>query len=280
MSAPASIGIRWTLGDVGPRGFEALRLSIHGAWRVFGPRAAYAVCVNTISIESARQRTGPLPQAVAWHDVSTDLPAFLKSRLGPDMAEGVGWKLAPLRIFPDRHELSLDNDCILWELPDSIAAWLEERPTSPRCLLAEDVKACFGQFAALCPPEPRNAGIRGLPPGFDLGQVLREVLEEREREAGGPLALSSELDEQGLQTAALSRACPPVVVRLGEVSICSPFYPHRPEAGCCGAHFVGLNARHIAWDYYDRPADTWMSEHWQRHRPGLYQRTNTQPVEA
>ena len=110
---PVSVGIRWTIGDVNERGFEALRLSIWGAWRAFGPDAAYVVCVNTVSPEEARARTGPVPHAVVWRPAS-DLPGFLRGHLEAGMAEGVAWKVAPLRCFPDRWELSLDNDCIFW----------------------------------------------------------------------------------------------------------------------------------------------------------------------
>ena len=45
MTSP--LAVRWTIGDVNPAGFEALRLSIWGACRLFGPEGQYAVCVNT-----------------------------------------------------------------------------------------------------------------------------------------------------------------------------------------------------------------------------------------
>ena len=31
-----------------------------------------------------------------------------------------------------------------------------------------------------------------------------------------------------------------------------------------------LNARHIPWDYYDRPADACMTDNWNLHRETLY----------
>ena len=273
-SAGRSVGIRWTMGDVSERGFEALRLSIWGARKIFGADAAYAVCVNTVPLQQARARTGALPAGVEWHDATQDLPGFLAGLFGRDMAEGVGWKLAPLRFFPDRYELSLDNDCILWELPPSLQAWLAAAGDDPPpCLMAQDVRASYGQFADLCPPEPRNAGIRGLAPHFDLEAALRAVIAARRQQLGAPPAFTSELDEQGLQVAALGLARAMHAVTLEEVTVCSPFHPHLPELGRCGAHFVGLNARHIAWDYYDRPADEWMTQHWARHRPELYRRT-------
>jgi hypothetical protein len=174
----------------------------------------------------------------------------------------VAWKLAPLRVFPDRWELSIDNDCILWDLPVGMRDWLSD--SNPRqCLLAEDVAALYGRFAAQCGPEPRNAGIRGLPPGYPLETILTNLLDQL------PAALDSELDEQGLQVAAASAFEPPALVSVDDVSICSPFPPHRPTLGRSGAHFCGLNARHFPWQLEGRFAEDWIAEHWQRHLPTL-----------
>lgn len=264
MSEPR-LGVRWTIGDVSEAGFEALRLSVWGAWRVFGGEAAYAICVNSVPVERARSLTGALPAKVRWHPADRDFPPRLRRRFDAHLAEGVGWKLAPPRLFPQLPELSLDNDCILWELPSGAEAWLED-PSPDACLLAEDVRTCLGAFAPLCGPEPRNAGIRGLSAGFDLERALAEVLDQV------PITLTSELDEQGLQVAALSRRSAPHVVCVDEVTICSPFPPHRPDLGTCGAHFVGLNARSIPWKLHGRPAIEYVQAHWRRHRPELYRR--------
>jgi hypothetical protein len=253
------LGIRWTIGDVSPLGFEALRLSLWGAYRLFGDDAAYAVCVNNVPLDLARERTGDVPEKVIFRDATAELSAFLRPHLDAGVAEGVGWKFAPLQLFPDRYELSLDNDCILWALPEALRAWLHGDPEGA-VVLAEDVRPCFGQFASLCGPAPRNSGIRGLPRGFDLEGALRRVLKAR------PVTLVSELDEQGLQVAALSQDRSPLVVTVDEVTICSPFPPHRPGLGGAGAHFVGLNARALPWRYDDRPASELVREHFQRLR--------------
>jgi hypothetical protein len=258
------VGIRWTIGDVSPRGFEALRLSIWGAWKAFGPNAAYVVCVNTVSCDEARTRVGAVPDSIAWREAS-DAPAFLREHLDHGMAEGVAWKFAPLRCFPDRWELSLDNDCILWELPTAIRRWLEAGDHE-LCVLEEDAKRCLGQFEDLCGPEAYNTGIRGLPPGFDLAAAMTKVLELR------PVELRSELDEQGLQAAALSLQKRPLLVSVDEVTICSPFWPHRPYLGPYGAHFVGLNARELPWRYYDRPAAECVADNWRGHQEQLHRR--------
>jgi hypothetical protein len=261
----AKLGVRWTIGDVSDRGFEALRLSIHGAVGVFGAGTAYVVYVNSLPVAEARARTGRIPGIVEWRVAPNEIPAILRDRLDSHMAEGVAWKLLPLSAFPDRHELALDNDVILWEVPEAIRLWLAD-PSGKARVVAEDVAMGHGAFAAHCGPEPRNSGIRGTPSGFDLADAMGRVL------AAGAPRLDSELDEQGLQVAALSIDGPPLVVRTEEVTICSPFWPHQPHLGSCGAHFVGLNARHIPWNYYDRPGTAVRAEHWDGHRDQLYAR--------
>jgi hypothetical protein len=257
----ASLGVRWTIGDVSDSGWQALRLSILGAQRVFGSPAAFAVCVNSVPLEIARSRVGDVADAVDWLAVTReDVPAGIRQRFDAEMAEGVAWKLAPLRVFPSRWEISLDNDCVLWELPQGIGQWLIDRDPL-QCLVAEDARALFGQFARFCGPEPRNAGIRGLPPDYPLEECLQALLQQV------PAVLSSELDEQGLQVAAVSRFRPAAVVSIEDVTICSPFPPHRRELGRCGAHFCGLNARHFAWQLEGRFAEEWIQDHWQDQRP-------------
>ena len=96
------LAVRWTVGDASARGYEALRLSIRGAYNLFGPDAAYMVCVNRVAPEEAQRRTGPVPAAVVWRPPGP-LPEFLRGYLDHGMAEGVAWRFAPLRLFPDRN---------------------------------------------------------------------------------------------------------------------------------------------------------------------------------
>lgn len=267
---PDSVGVRWTIGNVSPRGFEALRLSIWGAYRLFGPKAAYAVCVNSVSLDCARALVGELPTDVRWIPVQRTLPPWLVPYLDDGMAEGVAWKLLPLQLFPDRRELALDNDCILWDMPAGLRAWLDD-DAPDACLLAEDVRPCFGQFASLCGPAPRNSGIRGLPAGFDLARRLTEILRRH------PVRLTSELDEQGMQVAALQAERAPHVVTTDDVTICSPFPPHQPHLGRCGAHFVGLNARSLGWSLEGRPAEAYTLDNWRRLRLEVCERVGARP---
>jgi len=246
--------VRWTIGDVSDDGFESLRLSVQGAQRLFGRAADYVVCVNTIGAWRAQKRCGTVLPGVHWVEVDRDMiPRFIRERLDAEMAEGAGWKLAPLRLHNERRSISLDNDVILWSRPRAIDALLNGTAT---CVLGEDTAGAYGIFQEMC-NGAFNSGIRGLSEHIDYEALLRQVLDETTAD------FSSELDEQGLQVAALMRAHP-AIVTLEEVPVCSPFHPHRESPGTCGAHFVGLNARNLPWDYYGRPAIEVRREHWQQ----------------
>ncbi len=265
-----TLGIRWTVGDVSSRGWEALRLSIYCAARLFGPRARYLVCFNSVPLAVARERTGLVPDEVEWREITAaDVPPALRPHLDPAMAEGVGWKLVPPRAFPRLHELSLDNDCLLWALPPALDEFLNRADAT---LLAEDVERCLGQFQDAPVPGAVNSGIRGLPPGFALLPELTATLAAQGARSKAPVLLRSELDEQGLQAAALHANALSLCVSTEEVTICSPFWPRQPHLGACGAHFVGLNSKHIPWNYYDEPGDLVRRRHWDQHRPALYRR--------
>jgi hypothetical protein len=228
-----NLTIRWTIGDVSSRGFDALALSIAGARMVFGPLQRYVVCVNTIDPESVQARVGPVANHVEWHDSTGEIPPWLSPYLDDNMAEGVAWKFAPAPLLGEGRLLSLDNDVILWRLPSAIRWWLDD---SDSLLIAEDVRACHGQFARFCPEEPRNSGIVGFPPHFDVESRLRSLLDQ----AG--VCLSSETDEQGLQVAVVTSE-KHHVVSVSEVAICGYYRPHLLELGSCGAHFVGVNGK-------------------------------------
>jgi hypothetical protein len=253
----SELGIRWTIGDVNHEGFEALQLSICGAWKIFGRAARYLVCVNSLDLNFAREQTGALPVEVEWKNASRDdLPDFLK--FGGSFAEGTGWKFCPLRIFNQIPELALDNDCILWKLPVAVERWLRIGGS----VIAEDVRAHFGCFASQCGTAPRNSGIRGLAPDFPFENALEELV------CNG-IELKSEGDEQGLQVASIYWRGLPEVVPLEDVTICSPFPPHLQCLGKCGAHFVGLNTRHFDWDFYGRNPVEVTREHWRKFKPAV-----------
>lgn len=219
------------------RGFEALSLSLWGAWRLFGPEPDYVVCVNTVTVDDVRRRLGETPPDLLLVQAQAAyLPAWLRPCIDSTFAGGAAWKLAPVRVAPACLELSLDNDLILWRMPSSLAGWLDQ---GSGYLCAEDVARTYGKLDPLCDEEPRNSAIRGLPPGFSYDVSLRRLAE------GIPLILDSAADERGLEVAALERRQAGYVVDREEVG--------SQSLGSHGAHFAGLNAKkpsslHRDWD--------------------------------
>lgn len=270
LSGRPPLFVRWTIGDVSPAGFAALRLSVRGIMRLLGDLPRYVICVNSMSVARARRLAGPLPSGIAWRPAAAAPPPQLRAHLDRGMAEGTAWKLMPPQIDPAVRELALDNDVILWELPQALKRWLDE-PHTDACLTAENVRPAYGRFAPACPARAFNSGIRGTPAGFDLTAAAARILEQ------GEIVLRSEQDEQGLQIVALTRHGPPLVVTTDEVTICSPFPPHQPELGSCGAHFVGLNAHDLPWRVAGRPASHVRLEHWRRHQDGIGERLGRLP---
>jgi len=249
--------IRWTIGDVSSRGIEALSLSIAGARKIFEGNARYVVCVNTIpALEIAGHVTG-MGAGVEWLQADAELPSWLKEYLDPGMAEGVAWKFAPVDIAPDLPTLALDNDVVLWDMPPSVRQWLEDGDS---LLIAEDVRSCYGNFAPWCVTEPRNSGIRGTPAGFPIEEKLQKMLARSQR------SIRSETDEQGLQVSMITRE-KHRVVSLEEVSICGYFRPHQLRLGSCGAHFVGVNARKLPFEWNGLSGETYVHDFWDSMKP-------------
>ena len=113
----------------------------------------------------ARAKIGGLPIRVSWRRCDGEsMPEIIRCHLDETLAEGVAWKFAPLRLFPDRLELALDNDCILWRLPDALSAWLDDKAS---CVLAEDVVPALGQFARMCGDHAE--------PGYFAGSTRADV---------------------------------------------------------------------------------------------------------
>ncbi|NUP14178.1 MAG: hypothetical protein HOW73_49725 [Polyangiaceae bacterium] len=210
----SSVAFRWNIGDVSLEGYEALRLSVWGAFNTFGPRASYVIGVGTIPVETARLRIGTLPRECRLHAESLALPAFLEGHLSGPLAERVMWKLAP-RMFPDRFEVMISNECILWSMPRAMRTWLESLEGG--YLVAQNSRV----------------GLRGLPPGVDPRSDLQSSLAKMVE------LPPSQLDEDALFNA-LSWRKRPHLIDLEDVNVYSPSTLRR--LGRCGSHFSGLNA--------------------------------------
>ena len=230
-----------------------------GRVRLFGARAEYVVCVNSVPLPLARERTGRVPGAVRWYDASSDVPSFLRAHFDAGMAEGVGWKFAPLRLFPERHEIALDNDCILWALPPSLRAWLEREP-SEACLLAEDVRSCFGQFAETAGRNHATAASAACRPTSASSARYARCWKHT------PCACAPSSTSKGCKP---QRWHVPVRSRSSHSprSRSRPRFPRISPSPAAAACTSGLNAKRIRWRVGGRAAEDMLREHYARLLP-------------
>lgn len=256
-----SLALRWTVADGSLEEFEALRLSVWGAFRAFGPDAKYVVSVDGIPVATAKLRAGHMPRQCEFVALSSDLRPMLPSGSGEE------WRVVSDRLFPDHYEVSLETDCILWSVPEALRDWM--RDAGGRCLVAQDA----GPGGRSADSRPLNGHLRGLPPGFDFKRAFETSLRKGQR-------LTSRADEDALHVDALTSHAPPVVVGLDDVSVCSPFPPHSQSFGRCGAHFCGLDARGLGSDLDEPRVEEAVKEHFHGVRRDLYERVGIKPMGA
>lgn len=118
------------------------------------------------------------------------------------------WKAAPPRLDINTHEIICDNDLIITKPFPKIDQFL----SSNRTMILFDPIRYYGKFDHLHPRNERyNSGFIGLPPGYDYGKIIREVLARE-----GKFSELGYDDEQGLLTYCLKPGNP-IGVTLGEI---------------------------------------------------------------
>lgn len=253
------LGIRWTIGDVSERGSETCACSSGVPRARPGPGPATWSAPTSFRSRRPAPARAKCPQHCCWQVPAATrcLPGDpFRWRLGgrSGVKAGAVALLSGSLRAGSRQPLHPVADA-----PRFGPAAVRRHPQAG--LLAEDVRACFGQFVGLCGPMPRNSGIRGLPPGFNLEAALQRLLQEH------PVTLASELDEQGLQVTARARPIP------GDDRGCEhlfalsaapahPWPPRRP--------FRRAQRHAGGWQLKGRPAVECIQDHWQRHRAALY----------
>lgn len=208
--------VRWTIGPVQPAGFECLRMSIQSFRDLYDIDCV--VCHNGID-----------PQCISDLDVTLiDQQSRICS--GDIKPVGVAWKLYPIRLDMNRHELFIDNDLIVANKIDQLDQFL----TSDMTLLLQGESRNYGKYERHVPPGYHiNSGLFGLPPGFDLNKYLKFYNNEWEINCTHS---SKTWDEQGFVAASLLSHNKFAVIPNNVVTNCEmQLVPGR------GFHFVGLN---------------------------------------
>lgn len=200
-----SLVIRWQIGAFGPVSQRALNLSITLARRMFS---------NARLVVTHQGEVTRLP-GVEYY--SQDSALYSHGRF------------LPARYDATAHELWMENDHILWDIPEGIHRWLNRTDATLAWIVDWDY---YGNYAERVGDFRACPGMFGLPPG----KVMPMPPEE---EKGDDQA------EQGFIAAWLRENGPHEIVTHDEVSAYMPNHDilkhTHSKVGTCGVHLAGLN---------------------------------------
>lgn len=180
-----------------------LRSSVRHAIQALGEdNFDWLICHNGIDLSALKT-----PSCVRFHQQNwSDCPIPNQTASpfepnGPAILDtrkcwGSLWKLCPPRLAPDRHEIILDNDLVLFRTFDTLNEFL----THEIPLIASSHVRFFGRYETLFDPKVAlSSGFIGLPPNYDFGcRLHRSWLEH------GEFPDLTYADEQGLVAKTLS----------------------------------------------------------------------------
>jgi hypothetical protein len=168
--------LRWTFGPCRPEGYEILELAINLAQRRFQDRFDWLICYNGLNADELKnlqeisERTKVPLYEQKWSDCAIPVQMGTARDGGKFRITGSLWKLCPARVRLESHEIIVDNDLIIFDSFPELEKFLSSSDIS---LMNTDLRRWLGRYEKtirrdVCP----NAGIIGLPPGFDFAKQV------------------------------------------------------------------------------------------------------------
>lgn len=191
--------LRWTVGNANQQGLDILAESTKRTTKALGDQFDYVVCHNNTKPEDLEflkancvgvdfYKQNHMECSIPELRDESQFRYLIPNPKG--IPAGSIWKMAPLRLRPNAHEIVIDNDVVII----SRHAKLEEFLAGDKMMLAGDKMPWYGRFAPLIGDRLFNSGVIGFPPGGNLHvSRLRRVWE-----GTGRLRNLLANDEQGL----------------------------------------------------------------------------------
>ena len=226
------------MGSVSEAGWECLSESARVTPRVY-PEFDYVICYNSLDEKQLRRlRSFGIP---LHEQKSEDIGVpheFTKETT--QKVQNHAWKLCPLRLRPEAHEVWIDNDIIIWDRIEEIDEFLlSDKPIVSQTWSRE----LYGSFdedvpdgCSIC------AGFFGLPPNYPFEEKIKEMIFFK-----GPL---SGYDEQGMIASMITNNDKGWIgiapYRLNQLGWWA-YYKQMPQGG----HFIRLNTgTNSGWETY------------------------------
>lgn len=216
--------IKWHVGNVSKSGFDCLNESVY-SFRKFYPDAEFHICYNQIEPNKLSHFND-----IQLHNQLDFLSSF---PIKPLDGYQVHWKLYPPRISKDVHEITIDNDIVIFDKVREIDLFLQSKDHT---LLYQGLHGLHGSFSKYIPNGIRiNSGIFGMPPYFDFINEMNNLLTVSD--------WKNKFDEQGLIALVLLKNKKYFIIPLTTIPILESDFDIDAITSdlCCGYHFVGVN---------------------------------------
>lgn len=224
--------VRWVVGECHTLGYDTLYESIKSFKKIYKNNFIYCICFNSKKIKKT------LVKSLELVDKIIDQKKFQKTLpFNPFKKRGPHWKLYPPRLFPEQHELILDNDLIIYEEMKEIEEFLSDESL---CLTTRAIKRSYNKKYEhhIKRDFNINTGLVGLPPFFDYQKKIEIVL------SYGKSVWKDYFDEQTVVAGVLQSENTKVI-------------PFETISSCCGlthfnigkkgTHFIGINKGYDKW---------------------------------
>lgn len=225
--------IRWIIGSCSDSGFDLLKMSILKFKKIYLDKFYYVICYNNLS----KNQFSKLPLHLCDEIIDQKHYCESLSYTPPNCNHlgGPAWKLYPPRMYFDRHEIIIDNDIVIYKNLPEIDLFLN----SNNIFLTTEAYArnYAGKFINLIKPDFKiNSGLVGLPPLFDYGMKIQQLLNsvscnEQKR-------WETHFEEQAIVATILQNQNT-LIIPLHKIQVTGKVMGYK--LGLFGTHFVGVN---------------------------------------
>lgn len=230
--------IRWTIGNVKDSGWECFSESIRLLPKIY-PEFDFIICYNNLDEIKLKKLKSFNIKLYEQKEENLKIPhKFLEQ----EKIYNHFWKLCPIRIRPQAHELWIDNDIIITDRIPEIDEWL----TKDACIIStsyggnnygrfkSSVKTNMGDKLTYC------AGLFGLPPNFNFEEKIIQKCK------GVPL---EGFDEQGVVASIVTESKELIPIDANNLHQTGWWKINYPWIS--GYHFIRLNtSTNSAWERY------------------------------